>query len=79
MATSTRTVTVAGTELAPQTRVQERPAETWRGRRNRYFVEEASKLTKFALFVGALVFFERRFYPGDVTAMLAIVRRREAV
>ena len=55
MATSTRTVTVAGTQLAPDTRVQERPAETWRGRRNRYFVEEASKLTKFALVFGAFV------------------------
>jgi O-antigen/teichoic acid export membrane protein len=31
------------------------------------------------VFVGALVFFERRFYPGDVTAMIAIVRRRPAV
>jgi O-antigen/teichoic acid export membrane protein len=31
------------------------------------------------LFVGSLVFFERRFYPGDAAAMLAILRRREAV
>jgi O-antigen/teichoic acid export membrane protein len=31
------------------------------------------------VFVGALVFFERRFYPGDVAAMIAIVRRRPAV
>jgi len=31
------------------------------------------------LFVGALVFFERRFYPGDAAAMIAILRRREAV
>ncbi|HSN29577.1 MAG TPA: hypothetical protein VLT45_24990, partial [Kofleriaceae bacterium] len=37
--------------------MQERPAETWRGRRNRYFVEEAAKLTKFALVIGALVHF----------------------
>ena len=31
------------------------------------------------LFIGALVFFERRFYPGDAAAMIAILRRREAV
>lgn len=31
------------------------------------------------VFIGALVFFERRFYPGDVTAMIAILRRRPAV
>jgi len=55
MATSTRTVTVAGTQLATDSRVQERPAEAWRGRRNKYFVEEAAKLTKFALVIGALV------------------------
>ena len=32
-----------------------------------------------AVFVGALVFFERRFYPDDVAAMLAILRRRPAI
>lgn len=32
-----------------------------------------------AVFVGALVVFEKLFYPGDVTAMIAILRRREAV
>ena len=36
-------------------------------------------LAGFALFLGALVFFERRFYPEDAAAMLAILRGRPAV
>jgi len=36
-------------------------------------------LSGAVLFVGALVFFERRFYPGEAAAMVAILRRREAV
>ena len=55
MVASTRTVTVAGTTLAAEAGVSERPAETWRGRRNRYFVEEAAKVSRFAIAFGAFV------------------------
>src|SRR3954471_20681998 len=55
MVASTRTVTVAGTTLAHEGSVSERPAETWRGRRNRYFVEEAANMSRFAMAMGAVV------------------------
>ena len=55
MATATRTVTPAGTTLAREPSVPERPSEAWRGRRNRYFVEEAAKMTRFAMIVGLFV------------------------
>jgi len=55
MATATQTVTPAGTSLAREPAVSERPAEAWRGRRNRYFVEEAQKMTRFAMAVGVFV------------------------
>ena len=55
MATATRTVTTAGMTLAEETRVTERPADAWRGRRNRYFVEEAAKMTRFAMLAGVFV------------------------
>lgn len=55
MAGSTRTVTVAGTTLAQAEGVPERPAETWHGRRNRYFFEEAARMSRFAMAIGGLV------------------------
>jgi signal transduction histidine kinase len=55
MATATRTVTTAGTTLAREPAVADRPTDAWRGRRNRYFVEEAAKMTRFAMFAGCVV------------------------
>jgi signal transduction histidine kinase len=56
MVTSERTVAAAGTSLATSAAVPEnRPSADWRGRRNRYFVEEATKMTKFAMGVGLIV------------------------
>lgn len=55
MATATRTVTPAGTTLAREPSVTDRPTEAWRGRRNRYFVEEAAKMTRFAMLAGLFV------------------------
>jgi signal transduction histidine kinase len=54
MVTSERTVAAAGTSLANKTRVAENRPADWRGRRNRYFIEEATKMTRFAM-VGGLV------------------------
>jgi signal transduction histidine kinase len=55
MVTAERTALAGGTTLAPATGVSEsRPAD-WRGRRNRYFVEEAAKMTRFAMFAGCFM------------------------
>jgi signal transduction histidine kinase len=55
MVTSERTVAAAGTSLANKTSVPENRPADWRGRRNRYFIEEASKMTRFAMVGGLLV------------------------
>lgn len=57
MATATRTVTTAGTALAPGAGVTEspRPSDVWRGRRNFYFIEETRSITRHAMLIGAFV------------------------
>ena len=57
MTTTTRTVTTAGTTLATDGSVSEspRPADVWRGRRNRYFLEEARTFSRWAMLLGAFV------------------------
>jgi signal transduction histidine kinase len=57
MATATRTISTAGTTLAPDPAVSEspRPADVWRGRRNFYFVEETRSLARWAITLGAFV------------------------
>lgn len=56
MATATRTVTGAGTTLANSAAVAEAPtADVWRGRRNLYFIQEAQKVSRWAMVAGALV------------------------
>jgi signal transduction histidine kinase len=55
MVTSERTVAAAGTSLANKMGVSENRPADWRGRRNRYFVEEASKMTRIAMMGGLLV------------------------
>ncbi|HEY5947612.1 MAG TPA: HAMP domain-containing sensor histidine kinase [Kofleriaceae bacterium] len=57
MATTTRTVTAAGTTLALDAAVPEspRPADVWRGRRNYYFIEETRTITRWAMLLGGVV------------------------
>jgi signal transduction histidine kinase len=57
MATTTRTVTTAGTTLATDASVPEppRPADVWRGRRNFYFIEETRTIARWAMLLGAFV------------------------
>lgn len=55
MVTSGPTVAAAGTTLADTSGVSEHRPADWRGRRNRYFVEEAAKMTRFAMGAGLFV------------------------
>jgi signal transduction histidine kinase len=57
MTTTTRTVTSAGTTLAPGASVSDapRPADVWRGRRNLAFLEEARTFSRWAIMLGALI------------------------
>ncbi|HUS28000.1 MAG TPA: HAMP domain-containing sensor histidine kinase [Kofleriaceae bacterium] len=59
MATATRTVTTAGTSLAPDASVPEAPrpapGDVWRGRRNLYFIEETRTISRWAMMVGTLI------------------------
>ena len=56
MATTSKTVTAAGTTLANSTAVPEpRPADVWRGRRNHFFIEEARSVTRWAMLLGAAI------------------------
>jgi signal transduction histidine kinase len=68
MATTTRTVTTAGTGLAhAPVVVPEAPMHTdvWRGRRNSFFAEEARMTSRWAILVGGLLH-------GGTIAMFAI-------
>lgn len=58
MATTTRTVTSAGTTLAQDAPVAEathKSTDIWRGRRNFFFIEEARTMSRLAMLVGAFV------------------------
>jgi signal transduction histidine kinase len=55
MVTSQRTAAATGTSLATSAAVAENRPADWRGRRNRYFVEEATRMTRFAMAGGMIV------------------------
>jgi two-component system, NtrC family, sensor histidine kinase HydH len=57
MSLATRTVTSAGTTLAPDVVVPEAPTHTdvWRGRRNFFFAEEARSTSRWAMAIGGFL------------------------